>query len=384
MPGLLLTLVQIVWLAVATRFATSLSLTGLELIGLLDPGFQRPLRIGSIELPGVLFLFTSLVWAFMAAFTGRYLVRVIAALMNIYPILPAFLLGMTAAVALRTIPDYQGRFARVAVGKFGSPEGWTAAVATVQMVFGFFSAAALLMAHWGIVAREKRDVTRGGWVGAAFAPWIVVTLALLCVAGAIPRWGMDVALGPAAYQRISFAQALRTLIGGKTAGGMLLAFGLVALAPACYAGYLIGDGLNQRVPRLSRSAWTVVGAVAAWLLVAAGVGGHLRPLFDVMGALFAPACGAIAADYLRSRGAWPGARRGWNGPGVLAWAVGVVIAATPLVAVSLGMKALASAQPAAVFGFLAAFTTYLVLAAIGSESPLEPTIGPRVEEIKMN
>ena len=36
-----------------------------------------------------LFLVTSLLWCFAAAFVGRYLVRVIAALMNVFPVVPA-------------------------------------------------------------------------------------------------------------------------------------------------------------------------------------------------------------------------------------------------------------------------------------------------------
>ncbi len=155
--------------------------------------------------------------------------------------------------------------------------------------------------------------------------------------------------GSTAYERFSFTQALRTLIGGKTAGGMVLGFGLVALAPACYASFLFGEGMNHRLPRLSRTAWTSVAALGAWLLVTAGLGGHLRPIFDILGAIFAPVCGVILADYVRSRGAWPGARVGWNGPGVLGWGVGVGIAATMVYAGMLGSKTTAAAQPSRPF-----------------------------------
>lgn len=368
-PGLLLTLVQVVWLAVATLYGTALGLAGLQLTGFLDPGVQRPPHMAVVELRGTLFLVISLFWGLAAALTGRYLVRVIAALMSVYPLFPALLLGLTAAVALKGLPDYQASVDQ----RGGSTGGVFAALVVVQMIFGFFSAAALLFADWGSVAREERDVRYGGWVGVAMAPWVIATLAILSVAGAFARYGLDT---PAGVPRaLSFEQSVRILVAGKTAGVMLIGFGLAALAPACYAAFLFGERLNLLRPHVARTKWTVAGAVLAWLLVASGLVSHLLPVFGFVGAVFAPVAGAISADYVRSRGAWTHPRRGWNRPGFLAWAVGLVVGLTPVVAGVLGYARLAAAQPAAVYAYLAAFVTYLAVAPLG-ESPDEPAIGP--------
>jgi hypothetical protein len=367
-PGLPLALVQVVWLAVAVQYGTALCLLGLELIGLLDPGYHRGLRLGAVNLPGPLFLFTALLWSFAAAFTGRYLVRVIAALMNVYPILPALLLGTTAAVAMRGLPEYQAAMSGLGDRTGGTAAGVAVALVAAQMVFGFFSSSALLCADWGAVLRGERDVKLGGWVGVVLASWVVATLSLLCVAGAFPRYGLPVPVGPGSWRALTFTESVRSLVGGKTAGFMLIGFGLTALAPACYASFLLGDRLNLIRPRVSRTRWTIVGALLAWLLVASGLVARLLPVFEVVGAVFAPALGAIAADYVRSRGRWTGARLGWSGPGLLAWLVGVVLGLTPVLGGLLGARRLANLQPAAVFAFAAAFLTYLVLGTLGSET----------------
>src|SRR5262249_14166113 len=156
-------------------------------------------------------------------------------------------------VALRGLPDYQVAMARTA----GTAGGPAVAAVAVQMVFGFFSAAALVCADWGVVARDERDVRLGGWVGVALASWVVATLSVLPAAGAFTR------LGPDTARALTFVQALRTLVAGKTAGFMLIGFALVALAPGCYAAFLLSERLNLLVPRVSRTRSALAGAAVA-------------------------------------------------------------------------------------------------------------------------
>lgn len=374
-PGVLLALAQVVWLAIAIDYGTRLALFGLEMVGLLDPSFRRPVLIGGAQLPGYLFLVLSLLWCLAVAFTGRFLVRVIAALMSVYPVLPALMLGTTAAIAMKTLPDY--RVAMVAIDSKGGPAaGWSAAADTVQMIFAFLSAAALFSVDWGTVARDEKDVRTGGWVGVAFGSWVIATLSILSVAGAYTRMGLDNPGAPRVYESLTFVRALQTLIGGRTAGGMLITFSLTALAPGCYAAFVLSDRLNVVFPRLSRSRWTFVAVALAWLLIAFGGVSRLFPVYTLVGAVFAPICGALAADYVRSRGGWGHPRAGWNGPGVLAWAVGLVFGLVPLIGPRLGNVALASFQPAAVVAFIAAFVTYSLLALLGRETPQVETVGP--------
>ena len=369
LPALPQALVQVVWLAVSISYGTSLCLNGLERLGLLNQVSNRPSRVAGLDLPGHLFLVTSLFWAVACALTGRYLVKVIAALMTVYTLLPAFLLGTIAAVSMRGLPEYQGVVSRLG----GGATGWAVALVVVQMIFGFFSPSALAGGGLGNgVPPRERDVKLGGWVGVSLASWIVATLALLTVAGTFPRYGLRVPVGSESFGSLTFAGAVRTLIGGRTGGLVLIAFGLKALAPACYASYLLAEGMHAIRPRASRTFWVLAGVLAAWLLIVSGRVAHLLSVFGVIGAVFAPIAGALAADYVRSRGRWPAARSGWNGPGVLAWVVGLVIGLVPIVGGAVGRRDLAAVQPASVFAFLMAFVTYLALALLGGETPEVP------------
>jgi hypothetical protein len=212
----------------------------------------------------------------------------------------------------------------------------------------------------------------------ALASSTVATVALLIVAGAL---GHELA-GPAALLKgglssdaFTFHLAVMHAIGGKLGALVLLVFGLGSLAPTCYAAYYFGHRFADAWPRLKPVQWTILGTTAAWLLIAAGLAARLETIFSLMGAVFAPMVAAMAADYVRHRGAWPGARRGLNLPGVAGWAVGVLVGLVPFFAEARGWDAVRF-QPAAVYAFAAALLTYLVLGAAGSEAPLLAAAAP--------
>ena len=182
-------------------------------------------------------------------------------------------------------------------------------------------------------------------------------------------------LGPAGVHGVhhldySFRSAVAQGIGGTLAATILMVFGLGSLAPTCFSAYLFGHRFHAAWPRIKRIHWTLIGTSAAWLLIVGGYAGRLETIFSLIGAVVAPLVAALAADYLRQRGAWRGARRGVNGPGVVAWSVGLAVGLVPILAQAAGWNAGIRFQPAAVFGYLAAFVTYLVLALLGAEAPL--------------
>ncbi len=359
-PGLLLAGAGVVWLAVATHESTALSLRGMVLVGLLDPKYLQAAR-GTI--PGFLFLVTSFLWCLSAALVGRYLVRVIAALMNVFAILPAMILAVTTILAFKGLRGYHAAETLSLASSDVFRAGTVAALITVQFIFSFFATAGLSAADWGTVAPDARDVRSGGWVGVAFASWIVATLAILTTAGAQTR-----GVRGAATVALSYHEALETLVRGRTAGALLLILGLSALAPACYAAHIFSLRLNETWHRPGRTTWTVLGVASAWLLVAIGWVDRLFDVFSLIGGLVAPAVGALSADYVKSRGVWPGPRRGENLPGLVAWALGSLVGIAPLLGRLADIPRLASIEPAAVLGFLAAFASYLILATLGMES----------------
>jgi cytosine permease len=373
-PGLLLALVQVVWFAVATSYGTDLCLRGLVLIGLLEPRALAGMSPRGLAVVSPLFAVTALVWSVWAALVGRWLVRVIAALMNVYPILPAFLIGASTVVALRGFRSGGADLARtVAAGA----SGWSAMALALQMILGFIASSGLASADWGAASRSAGDVRRGGFVSVALASWIVATLATLTVAGSLglrgPLGGGGVVRAP---RELTFTASLVPLFGDRLAGLMDLAFGLAALAPGVYAAFALGTRLHELRPHWSRTRWTLAGAVLSWPLIVTGFALRLFDVFSVVGALVAPAAGVIAADYLLARGRWPGARRGVNPPGMIGWASGALAGLLPTLGGWLGWPAVARWQPAVLLAFAVAFLIDLALSAAGLRSPIDPRIEP--------
>ncbi len=372
LTGLLMGLAQVVWFAVANFYATELILEALVSCRLLGLKSLRPLVLGGLSLQSPLFLFTSLVWCYWSALTGAYLVRLISALMRICPIFPAAMLGWAVLLSLSGLPQFQPPGIDPVTGESVRQRGPRACAWMVQMIFGFFATAGAASADWGVAVRNERDVRMGGWVGVVIASWVMATLALLTVAGGVGRLGpASRALGLHPAAQYTFHQVIFTSIGGWVGSVMLLIFGLVALAPATYASYVFSHRFAALRPRIPRWRWTLIGATAAWCLIAPGIAGQLEAIFGLMGALFAPLVGAMAADYYRHRGEWPGPRQGVNQAGLVAWVMGLTVGLVPLIARAWGRVEGARFQPATVFAFLTGFLVYLLMAWFGAEAPAQ-------------
>jgi cytosine permease len=366
--GVLVGLSQIVWLAVSTYYAVDWSLRGFVAAGLLDVRATHPLRVDGVPLRGTLFLITSLLWMISAVLVGHYLVRIIAALMMVYPVFPALMLGIAAALTMKDAAGFQPLAIDPATSQPIINGGPRAFLMMIQLIFGFFAAAGVMAADSGAVTRSPADVRIGGFVGVAFASWTIATLALLTVAGAFGHYRMPMgAPHPPALADFRFGSALVLGLPARLASATFLIFGLSSLAPTCYAAFVLGERLANVWPARSRLQWTLLGTAAAWPLCATGWAGQLETVFALLGALFAPMAGAMAADYVRNRGSWPGPRKGVSVPGIVAWVFGVAIGMIPLIGNAWGMAAWARFQPAALYAFLAAFLVYRLLAAFGAE-----------------
>ena len=217
-PFGLMALVQVLWFAVATYYATELTLRGLVAGRLLDPRHLAPVAIGGLTLKSPLFLVTSLFWSYAAALVGYYLVGVIAALMKVFPVFMALSLVLATLLTLGGITADRPPVVEPAGGGSVAFDGLRAFALMIQLVFGFFATAGAASADWGAVARDPGDVRRVGWVGVALASWIVATLALLTVAGA---WGRSAASSAGASLAVggalSFRWAVEVGIGGRLA-----------------------------------------------------------------------------------------------------------------------------------------------------------------------
>ncbi len=386
-PGLLLGLAEIVWFAVAASYATDLTLRGLAEVRFLDERTFRTISVGGLRLKGPLFLATSLLWSILAGLVGRRFVRLVAAIMYVFPVFPAMLLGGAMFAMLGGVRT----FAPTGIDPLGLniPEaraGIWSMMLVVQLVLGFFAMAGALGADWGAATTSRRDVQTGGWVAVGLAPVVIATISLVAVAGfqgrvnpaplvedgplnpldaRVPRPRAPISqvrtLGTPAPA--TFRALMTDGVGGKVGCGMLMVFGSIALAPAVFSSFVFGQRLHGAFPRLSRTKWTLVGIALSWPMTALGLFDRLEPLFTAMGALFAPVVACLAAESVRHKGVWPGPRRGVNVPGMAGWVAGLAVGLLPLLS-----RRFAAFQPATFWAFVAAFLVYSLVAMIVGEA----------------
>ena len=394
-PGLLLGLAQVVWFAVAISYATDLTLRGLAEVRFIDDRAFRTVSLGGLRLKAPLVLATSLLWSIIAGLIGRKFVRLVAAIMYVFPIFPAMLLGGAMFAMLGGLRT----FAPTGVDPLGLsiPEaraGVRSMMTVVQLILGFFAMAGVMGADWGAASTSSRDVRAGGWAAVGLAPVVIATISLIAVAGfqgrvspvrvadegptspfdaRTPRTRGSTSeirtISTAAPPEATFRAVLTDGIGGKVGCGMLMIFGAMALAPAVFAAFVAGNQLHATFPRLSRFHWTLVGIILSWPMTAVGLFDRLEPTFTVMGAVFAPVAACLAAESARHGGVWPGPRRGVNLPGLVGWAAGLFVGLLPM----MGGR-LRTFQPATFWAFLAGFAAYWVVAMVVGES--EPLAKP--------
>jgi hypothetical protein len=396
-PGLLLGIAQVLLYAVAVGYAIELSFQGLVMLGFVDPASMRPIKTGGATLKAPIYLATALVWSVVAALISLRFTRWIAYLMQFFPIFPAILIGGAMLAMLTGLRSFlptgiDPAFPRLPLTP--SEGAIRAFLLTFQWVFAFSAMGAVLAADWGSASPGPRDVSAGGWVGMGLAPAIIAALALISVAGyqGSKMAGSSLEEGRFAQSTIEMAASpgstgpapgldappytFRAVANGgfgRWVGGvMLMVFGLASLAPAVYASFSFGLQFQALGPGVARLYWTLLGVLAAWMLIVGGWFDRTEQVFALLGAAFAPAAGAIAADFRRHQGNWPGPREGINPAGLFAWAIGFAVGIAPTVARSLGWDRLVGLQPAALGAFVAAYVAYEILALCRLESGPSP------------
>jgi len=355
LPGIFMGVLQVGWYSVATFYATKLVISGLggqpmTLLGPLGPGEEHGFSF--------LFVIVAIVWGYLFAFFGAKGIKYVARMANIFPVVPIIMLLVGAILALKGL----GKFGevRVAQATVGVPT-IAGMFLAIQMVIGFGATALAAGADFTQTNRNASDVKIGGLAGIWAASVVVGILALITVAGAN---GANPNL-----KNFGYAGSLKDL-GGFIASIMLILFAIGSMAPACFCSFIIGNSLSTMVPSISRMKWTMIGATLGIILGATGVAGNLESFFGLIGASFGPVCGAMAADYLLTRGKWAGPRKGISVPGYAAWATGFLVGISNNAMLG-KLAVLKSWHPAALYSFVVAFIVYLILAKAGLEPPKE-------------
>ena len=333
MPGLLMGVLQIGWFAVGTFFATQFILKGFHVDS------------SPMTLP---FAAVTVLWAYTLGYIAVKGIHYVARVATILNFVPALILLVVFAKTSSGISSYTP----------SNPDATFGVMMTIQIVVGFFATAGAAGTDFGMSSRSKSDVTLGGLAGIALPIVLVGGLALAGVAGA---HGLDSSLSD-----FQFGTAVSS-IGGRLATGIFFLFAIASVAPGCFSTFIAANSFGTMLPGIPRLTSTMVAVTLAAILSITGVAANLVSFFTIVGASFGPICGAMAADYLLSRGQWAGPRAGINWAGYGAWAVGFIIGIFPLpfMPFSEGLKS--AMQPAVVYSFVAGFVVYFLLAKAGLE-----------------
>ncbi|WZO99810.1 hypothetical protein EP7_001423 [Isosphaeraceae bacterium EP7] len=388
LPGLVVALAAMGWFAAAIWSTTSTILNGLELLGMVAPGSTALGASGPLPLHGGAFLLISLLWCLMIGLIGAFVTRLVSAIANIYPMFPAAALAAGLLLTVRGLASFAPTgidpVSHVAVRL---PELSTLLHAA-GLVFAFATLPGLIGADWGAGSLGETDVKLGGWVGLVLAPAITATLAMLIIAGSIGLRPAPVVseTGPDPYglrttkaadpvgptvDDLTLTEVVHNRIGGRTGGLILLLLGVGSSGMAAFAAFLFSKRMAALDLGPSRMHWTILGVLAAWPLVATGLASHLGSLFNILGSLLAPVAAAITADFLLTRGQWPGPRRGLNPAGWAAWFAGL---GAGLALALASLNGPISLIPPPMAAYAVGFVVYL---AVGLAGGLSPAIDPQ-------
>jgi cytosine permease len=341
MPGLLIGVLQLGWLAVNTAVSTSFILNGLG---------QSP-RTGTVS-----YTVIAVAWGYVMAYIGvkgiQYVARV-----SLYLNLIAFL--MVLVVFLKTAGG---------ISSYSVPGGqyapFIAFTLILQNVIGFFATAGAAGTDFGMNNGTAKDVRWGGLIGISAAILYAGGLPLMSVAGA---HGMDPTFTGTTYDSVIH------VIGGFLGTAMFFLFAIASIAPACFCAFIAGNSFSTMIPSVPRMTSTMIGATVAVLLAVTGAANNLVNVFTIVGASFGPVCGAMTADYLLSGKKWAGPRQGINLAGYIAWALGFAVGILPFLPVSETLKQ--NAQPVVVYSYIVGFVVYFVLAKAGLQPKAVPVGG---------
>ncbi len=331
-PGLLMGLIHVVWFAVAIYYAADLALRALVALGLLPAAQLVTQTFLGRSVSSPLVMLVSLIWLLTSGFLGLFTYRLVAAIMAGYQPFVAIALAVVAGLMFPTAGWFLPLGFDPVTSAPSAMPSIDAMARMIELVLGFFATHAALGADWGRTSRDRSDIDLGGFAGITLAAVATGCLGLLTVAGYEGGKAVDeppiersAALSTEADSTARFhvRDALSNGIHpGLLSGIVLLTLSAGLLGPACFAPLLVARFLGILRPGWPRWSWTLLGAIAAFPILAFRLPERLDLIFMGLGTLVAPLLGVLAAEWTRTRGESQ-EQEGVVWPAVLAWVVGV-------------------------------------------------------------
>ena len=330
-PGLLMGVLQVGWVAVDAALGSSFLMQGLN---------QTSRTLHTVIV--IVWLY-SLGWV---AVKGIHYVSQAAKFLNWIP----FLMMLLVLSANRSgIPHYQPPH----------NEPMTGFLNALIITIGFFATAGAAGTDFGMNNRSRRDVVLGGITGIVAGTVIAGGITVLSVAGYLGRNA-----GPRSYD---FTAAIASV--GALAPVMFFLFAVACMVPTCFSAFIAANSFSTMLPKVSRTASTFAGVTVSAVLAITGVADNLVGFFSIVAASFGPICGAMVADYLLAGRRWSGPRLGINWAGCIAWVVGFLVG-VPEHIPGIPASWLKADNPSALYAFASGFLIYIVLARLGLRPPV--------------
>jgi cytosine permease len=330
-PGILMGLLQVGWVAVDAAISTGFIMKGLG------------------QTSKVLYSVIALVWLYSlgwVAVKGIHYVGQLAKYLNWIP----FLMILVVLWANRAgIPHYQPP----------QHDSMTGFLNALMITIGFFATAGAAGTDFGMNNRNRTDVILGGLTGIAAGAVIAGGISVLSVAGYLGR-----SAGPVSYD---YTSAIASV--GGLAPVMFFLFAAACLVPTCFSSFIAANSFSTMLPKISRPVSTMAAVTLSAILAITGVADNLVGFFSIVAASFGPICGAMLADYVLAGRRWSGPRRGINWAGYIAWLVGFLIG-FPEHIPGLPAAWVKADNPSELYAFAAGFLIYIVLSRLGLRPPV--------------
>ena len=356
MPGFLMGLLQLGWVAVNAFFAAEL------LCSPFKQGF-----------PSVPHAAVAVLWASLGMFIGVKGIKYVARVATFLPLVPLVILIVLFVSTIGGLGAFDSD-ALVKTCQTAAPASKSALTTfgifamVMTHVVGFFATAGAAGADFGMNNRSGKDMQLGGLVGIALATVFAGGMALFIVAGAYGS------AAPGTEKAIMAPTALMNGILGEKMGPVCMwLLALAAFPTVCISSFIAANSFKTTLPKVKPLISCGIGAMVSIALAVTGLAGKADKVFLVIGASFGPVCGSMMADYLLAGRKWAGPRSGWNLAGWISWVIGFAVGAVEFIAKIPGLESLAGKIPCPpLAAFAVGLVLYVVLAKAGLESKVLP------------
>ncbi len=346
LPGFLMGLLQFGWLAV-NIYGSSMALNQMF-------GFT------GLPLYGVMAL-----WGIAAVVAALKGIQYVAKFSTYLPLIPAAILLALIAKTIGGLGSFDPAAviaATPAPATGAAPAGLSAFgvfAYILTYIVGFFATAGAAGVDFGTGSRDKRDVAMGGLVGVALAIFLTIGAAILITAGFYGTAAGKALLAAGAVELNPMA-LMGKIFSDSSAKWLAFALAITAFPSACFSSLIAANSIKTTLPKVNPWISCGIGCVVSIALAVSGVAGKAIAVFAFIGASFGPICGAMAMDYILSKGRWSGPRAAFNPAGWASWAVGFAIGVQPNFAAQCGF----TIPAAPVVAFVAGALIYALLSKV--------------------